>query len=205
MKKIIINSLSEIAEIMYLSVTKNKLCKDVVFAGFYEDVTEIIKYLLKMKRIYPAKVHVSESFSDTYKKEYYLSLDRNMNIWCEPAYSDVSGCYLNEETDFLFIADDCNSIILKHVDCDENKKFEISYDLEGCECGNGCECCCSDTEKDLHEVITRVATDENGKLKGFEKSWETFEDGLHYQSTYSFFSSNEDMLKSMLESFDIKY
>jgi hypothetical protein len=167
----------------------------------------------------PFNIDIEDVDWDGYNKEYLVTLDSKMNVWCEKAYDYEHNRYLATETGCAYVADDCNASLLKYIDCCEGELYEVSYDLDNdesdCECDGNCECCSCNQDKniseqkknldDAHEEITRVATDDNGKLRGFEKSWETHEDGLHYHSTYSFFSSNEDMLKNMMKNFSIKY
>ena len=90
-----------------------------------------------------------------------------------------------------------------------NKKdvFEVSYDLddEECECDGNCECCRCSEEDDNHEVVTRVAVDKDGTIRGFEKSWSTHADGLYYHNTYTHYSNNTDMLKQIMDGLNIKY
>lgn len=202
MKRLVIEDLSEIAELMYCSII-NCENKDVMFVGFYEDAITVLKNLFMIDEPIPYYIDIKDADWDNYDKEYYVTLDSNMNVWCKKAYDYDNKRYLITETNCLFVADDCNSAILKKIGCDEDDMYEVTYDLDDeCECNGKCECCnCNDD----HEVITRVATDEDGKLRGFEKSWETHEDGLHYKTTYSFYSSNQNMLKDMLDNFDIKF
>ena len=202
MKRFLIEDLGEVACAMYDSIVDDKL-NDVMFVGYYEDVVFIIKELLMFDDILPYDIELEPVETGCYDKEYYLTLDEELNIWCSKAYDSEYEGYSYIETDRLFIADDYNSAILKEIGCDKDSMYEVSYDTFGDEeCDGNCACCqCNDN----HEEITRVATDDNGNIRGFEKSWETHEDGLHYKSTYSFYSSNEDMLKNMLENFSIKY
>lgn len=202
MKRLVIEDLSEIAELMYCSIINGEN-KDVMFVGFYEDAITVLKNLFMIDEPIPYYIDIKDTDWDNYDKEYYVTLDSNMNVWCEKAYDYDNKRYLITETNCLFVADDCNSAILKKIGCDEDDMYEVTYDLDDeCECNGKCECCnCNDD----HEVITRVAIDEDGKLRGFEKSWETHEDGLHYKTTYSFYSSNQNMLKDMLDNFDIKF
>ena len=200
MKRFLVNDLSEVAYMMYNAVTEDGI-EDVVFVGLYDDAVAVMKTLLMFDDTIPYHVTVKPECFEGYDKEYYVTLRDDMNIWCEKAYDMDDECYLMDDTECVFIADDCNSAILKEINCNENNMYEVAY-VDDEECNGNCECCeCNDN----HEVITRVATDDKGRLKGFEKSWESHEDGLHYHSTYSFYSSNQDMLKEMLSNFDIKY
>lgn len=212
MEKFIIEDLSEIAEVMYLDVTVGGY-GDAVFVGYYEDAITVLKHLFMFEEPMPFHINIEDVDWDGYNKEYLVTLDSKMNVWCEKAYDYEHNRYLVTEAGCAYVADNCNASLLKCINCCEDELYEVSYDLDDdesdCECDGKCECCnCNQDKKnhdDAHEEITRVATDDSGKLRGFEKSWETHEDGLHYHSTYSFFSSNEDMLKNMMKNFSIKY
>ena len=200
MKRVLIEDISNIAEIMYNNANTGK---SVGFVGLYEDVTLLIKELFATyDEINICEIDIESVEIDGYDKEYLITLDDDMDIWCEKAYREKYNGYFTICDDIVLVADDCNSGILKHIETDE--VYEVGYDTEDdCDCIGGCEHCCDNT--DNCEVITRVATDDDGKLRGFEKSWETHEDGLHYHSTYSFYSSDEKILKDMLDNFKIKY
>ena len=207
MKKFLINNLSDLAYAMYENIVED-VCKNVMFVGFYEDASAIIKELLIYDEIIPYNISIEPIESDNYDKEYYIALDNNFNIWCCKAYDVEDKCYLWDMTDCLFIADDCCSAILKEIGCDKDNMYEVSYDLEDeeCECDGNCACCnCNDGKDDNHEVITRVAVDDAGKLRGFEKSWSTKEGNMTYHSTYTHYSNNTELLKQLMENFDIKF
>lgn len=201
MKKFLIDDLSDVAYAMYRNIVDGN-CEDILFIGLYKDSSVVIKELLMYDETILYDIDL-ESEDSGYEKEYTIFLDKDFNILCYKSYDIYEKNYLYDETDCLFIADDCNSLLLGKIDCNKDNMYEVSYDLDD-ECDGNCACC-QCTENNNHEEITRVATDENGKLRGFEKSWETHEDGLTYKSTYSFYSSNENMLKDMLNNFNIKY
>lgn len=197
MDRIKIEHMSEIADIMYDAVETGV---GAMFVGKYEDAADVIKYLLTYDDTLIKNVTVNDFEVYGYDKEYYVSLDTEKMVWCEKAYCEEINDYLMTEEPLVLVADDCNSAILKKIISDNI--LEVSFGYEDEECDGNCACCqCNDN----HEVITRVATDDDGVIRGFEKSWETNEDGMHYHSTYSFFSSDENMLKNMLENFSIKY
>lgn len=205
MRRFLVNYLSDIAHAMYDSITDDKL-NEVMFVGHYEDIVMVFKELLIFDDTVPYHIKMTSEDLNGYDKEYCIILDNDMNIWCEPAYITKENSYLYLFTERLFIADDCNSAILKNVECDNDDIYEVSYDLDHeCECDGKCEHCHCSEKDDNHEEITHVAVDKNGTIRGFEKSWSIHEDGMDYHSTYSFYSSNEDMLKNMLENFSIKY
>lgn len=197
MERIVIEDIFDVADMMYDLAIDDGLHS--TFVGKYEDVVALIKDLAVFEEINFEIIEVNP-YCD-YDKEYYVTLGaEDMSLAVEKAY--YNNTYLIHETDVLLIADDCNSKILERIDYDT--VFEIGYEVDEPECDGDCENCHLG-EPDTHEVITRVATDDNGKLRGFEKSWETKEDGMTYHSTYQFYSSDEKMLKDMLENFKIKY
>ena len=201
MERIEIDEIFDVAEFMYNLAAKDG--QHVTFVGKYEDVIEVVKDLAVFDVVFD-RIDIEPVELQGYDKEYYVDLEPDTHLWVEKAYSYENNVYLINETDVLLLADDCNSkAILERVDYDE--AAEIGYDLDiHVLCDGDCENC-HKNEPNRHEVITRVATDDNGKLRGFEKSWETKEDGMTYNSTYSFYSSDENMLKDMLENFKIKY
>ena len=204
MRKIVIEDLSDVAYIMYKKVQEDE-CIDTTFVGFYEDAVAVIKNLLMYDDVNIFNIDLTSEMIDGYDREFYVSLDDEMNIWCSKAYDVEDERYIYSETDCLLIADDCKSTILKYIGYDEANAYEVSYDLddETCECDGNCACC--DLSDNNQESITRIATDDDGKMRGFEKTWTTKSDGINYHTTYSFYSNNESMLKDMLDNFDIKF
>ena len=200
MERIIIEDIFDVAEMMYEFAMDDGLHS--TFVGNYEDVVLLVKELALFEETVFDRIDVEPVELQGYDREYYVDVDADMHVWVEKAYSYDHDIYMMNETEVLLVADNCNSKILERVDYDT--AFEVGYEDEEPECNGDCENC-HVGEPDRHEVITRVATDDNGKLRGFEKSWETKEDGMTYHSTYSFFSSDEKMLKDMLKNFNIEY
>lgn len=197
MERLKIEDIFDLASLMYVQACEGD---EVEFVGKYDDVQELIGTLSLMEDVVFDRIELEPIELNGYDREYYVDLDTDLHVWIEKAYSCDHEAYLISETDVLYIADDCNSKILDRIDYEH--AVEVTYEDDEPECD--CERCHLG-ETDKHEVITRVATDDTGKLRGFEKSWSTNEDGLHYHTTYSFFSDNEKMLKDMLDNFKIKY
>ena len=208
MKRFQIKDLSDVANAMYDEVV-NKEKTDALFVGFYEDALEVIKEVMQFEGVYPRSFEIHPVEWDWYDKEYYVYLDKNLDLWVREAWKrDV---YLDEESDIVFIANDCNSAILKNIET--NEFVEVSYadglaeDCE-CDCCEDCcsECCCGELEPvDNSTVTTRVVVDNNGHIHGFEKTWTSDEGGMHYISTYQHFSNDEDYLKKLMKDFDVKF
>ena len=203
MKRLLVEDMIDVAELMYDMITNGR--ESVSFIGKYEDTARLIKELLMIyDETHIHQVSIETIDWDGYDKEYIVTLDDDMNIWCEKAYQEEYNRYLFVDDECVLVSDDCNSKILDGIDSDE--VYEVGYDFddeETCQCN--CENCTCNEESDKQEVITRVATDENGKVKGFEKSWSTREGNTNYHTTYSFYSNNDSMLKDMMKNFDIKF
>ena len=205
MKKFFVDNLSDVADAMCFDITEDNY-EDVMFAGYYEDAIVVLKHLLMFDETTPYHIDIADVDLYGYEKEYFITLDSKKNVWCEKAYDYENSRYLVSDTNRLYIADECDFALINYLICSQDEMYSVSYSSnDERECDDKAEYCSTNTEEDTREIVTRVATDRDGKLKGFEKSWETFEDGLHYHSTYSFYSSNENVLKNMLEKFNIKY
>lgn len=213
MNRLIINDLFEVVELMYDKViTQDK--ENVLFVGHYEDAAEVVKLLLMQENVYPYSIELVSTELNRYNKEYYVSLDENLEIICEPAW--IEDTYLHDGVaDIVFIMNDCNSSILNRISADN--KIEVLYECEFFEeentdcCG---ECCCGHSrECNNEETIlndpnrsesVRVAVDDNGHIHGFEKSWIVDRDGMHYHHTISHYSNDETNLHKIMNKLGIK-
>lgn len=223
MKKFIVEKTTDIAEFMYDKMTNG--CIDAMFVGLYEDAVEVLKHLISYDETMIFHVEIEPEDYDWYDKEYYISLDRDLNIWCNKAYYAEKDTYLYTESECTLIADDCNYKILEHIGCDDiymvsydlsNKNDEYDYHEDQCDgkcCGCGLDCR-PDPEEDIEEkhkigtesntVNSRVVVDKDGKIKGFEKSWSTQSGNMTYYGMYSHYSNDQEMIKKLMENFDIR-
>jgi len=53
-----------------------------------------------------------------YGKEYYISINNDYEVWCEPAYHYDKECYYNDKTDRAYIYEDCSYKILSKIESD---------------------------------------------------------------------------------------
>ena len=189
MKRIFIDELTDIADIMYENI--NDGCEMVSFIGLYEDAVNVIEKLLNC---YDSAISLV-IIEPNYDKEYLVTLDKDMNIYCEKAYQAEYGQYLYICSDCILIADDCNSAILKNI---ESKNiYEISYALKD-----------NDDEYDIETNFTsessHISRTKDGKIAGFTKSWSnTDKNGINYYNSYSHYSSNEEIVKKVARDFGI--
>lgn len=175
------------AEIMCKNI--NDGCEMVSFIGLYNDTTELIEKLLK-----DYKAFISFMFIEPgYNKEYLVTLDKDMHIYCEEAYDTECNQYLYIGGDCIFVADDCNSAILKYI---ESKNiYEVSYDLNEDK---------NDTEMSSISETTHISRTKDGKVTGFTKSLSnTDPNGATHYSSYSYYGSNEDIVKMLAKEFGI--
>ncbi len=209
MQKYYIEDCFDIADAMHNEIENNKK-EEVIFVGFYEDAIEVIKELLMFEDVMPHSIKIHAEDWDGYDKEYYVTLDENLEVYVEPAFTKIHNRYLYGRADVLFIMGDCNSSIIHAIECD--KVFEVTFDDEEdeCthECNKDCRCKCESSDKinttNENSVLTRVIKDKDGRVRGFEKTWENIENGIHYYSHYEHFSDNIDLLNQLMDNFNIK-
>ena len=209
MKRFLINDLSEVAEAMYDEILNHKK-NDVLFVGYYEDAVEVVKELSMYEGVIPFSVELHPEFIKGYDREYYVSLNDELEIWCQPAWYEEKEFYFMTDVDIAFIVGDCNSAILKTIRVEEAVEVTFEADEEEyCEecCG---ECCCGSTcnEEETHEItdgesVTRILVDKDGKLRGFSKTWESEEGGVRCHTSYEHYSNSEELLKRLIKEFNI--
>lgn len=215
MKRFLISDYADVADAMFDEII-HKENEEVLFVGFYEDTMEVVKRLLMCEEIIPYSIELHPDFIKGYSKEYYATLNEDFELWVQPAWYEEKEFYLMTDVDITFITSDCNSAVLKTIRTDEavevtfKEDDEDEIDDEYCEdcCG---ECCCgrvaceTETEESAdRSVTTRVITDDNGKILGFSKTWENDEDGIHLHTYYEHYGDNEELIKNLMENFDIR-
>ena len=202
MKTFIIKNLEDVEEAMYDEIAINKK-ENVTFVGFYEDAIEVLKELMMHDEIVPYSLEIHPAEYDGYDKEYYVTLDNEMSLFCEPAYHVEHEIYYFDECDIAFIRNDVNSAILARIEADE--LYEVTYtdeveDDKKPYCGECCgECCCEDranatSTSDNRSVTTKVVKDDDGRVRGFEKTWVNHENGKRYFTHYEHYTNNEVLL-----------
>ena len=222
MKKIIVEDMIDVAQIMYDKVVSG--CESACFVGYYEDAAQLIKELLMMyddTNVMQIKIEMVEW--DGYEKEYLVTLDDEMNVWCEKAFNDYRNDYFYIEDSCVLVADDCNSKILENIEADE--VYEVSYDLyDEHECDGDCEHCCYGSEPEYsndkkvdedklekdEELSTEskseyhnISKTKDGRIAGFSTSWTNEKDGETSYSSFSYYGDNEATVKRLAREFGI--
>lgn len=165
----------------------------------YELATAIAEELIREG----CNIDFAEIYSyeyNCYDREYavtvYADHEENIFVSVDPLYRDDK--YLFHYSDVIYVHQDCNSKLLKHVDAEEMYEFAVGeLDEED-----------TDEDDDLHTHFTEytnISKSVDGTPTGFSKSWHSvYEDGLSAYTSYSFMSDNRELLKTMMDIFDIK-
>lgn len=169
---------------------------DVSIIAKYNEANVIIKELLCMGYDI-ASIHLEKEDFRGYLDEYTISIansNGNTEVWCQPFKTDEG--YLYDESFLIYVMDNCSSACIPH--CKGKVVVEVGIGDEECDC---CECTCKDTD---NSETTYISKDKDGTLMGFSKSWSTVKDGVNCYSSYSHYSSDVDMLRSIASAFGVK-
>lgn len=191
MKKIFVDDFTDLADIMYSNIRNG--CEMVSFIGMYQDTKELIEKLLGFDDFMIYSTVIKPNYNN-YNKEYLVVLDNDMNIYCEKAYQIEYDEYLYICTDCIYIADDCNSVILKNI---ESKNiYEVSFNPEDDKI---------DTETNYKSESSHISRTKDGRATGFTKCWSNIDpDGTSHYSSYSYYGSNENIVKKIAKEFEIE-
>jgi len=177
-------------------------CGHASYISNAEDITMLLEKVNELTKAKPEFIDFNNFVDEGY--EYYtLSLDYEDG---ELSYSITPATDENDKfyTDFgLCLVDECVSERFEEEyreDSDFMRGFEspirICWGEEPEEKGK--ESCCKLIDGDT-EIKTKVDTDDDGKVKGFTKSWK---DKNSY-FTYSYHSSDEDDVLNLMKQFKI--
>ena len=180
----------------YDSLNSNEEYKDVAIIAKYEEARQIIKELMCIGYdLHSIVMHDVEY--DGYEFEYIISLYDD-EIWVEPMMRE-SG-YITDDSPIMYVLDNCSSKVIPY--CKGKMAFEVTVGDEDCDCDE-CQCACTDKDTDDSEA-THISRDKHGNPLGFSKTWSTVRDGVHCYSSYSHYSSDVDMLRSIASDFGVK-
>lgn len=225
MRRLFFEDVHELSNKMIHDVLRGSECVSAVC--HYELATALLSELIQSD-IPIGQIDISDYEWSGYDREYMVTI-MDGNVYCNQAYGrKVDGYskdeYIESSSDIVYVHQDCNSKILKYIDCDEIYEFSI-YDVDDfddfeCDCfkcgHENCSCdgFCTDEDDDNDdedETISyrsdssTVSKDKNGKPTGFTRSWSiTDEDGTYQSTTYSYYCSDEDMLRKAAKNFDVE-
>lgn len=170
--------------------------EDVAIVAKYEEARQIIKELICIGYDI-SDIELHEVDWDNYDAEYIISLYDN-SIWCEPMLRENG--YLTDDSPVMYILDNCSSKVIPY--CKGKTVYEVSVGEEECDCDE-CQCACTDKDTDDSES-THISRDKHGNPLGFSKTWSTVRDGVHCYSSYSHYSSDVNMLRSIASDFGVR-
>lgn len=136
----------------------NENTTDTSLIAKYDEAKEIISHFCKLEYDI-AFCQLANPECDGYIDEYIISI-YDGEIWCEP-FKREDG-YIFDESDFLYILDNCNSKALEK--CDSKHIFEVSIEDDESEdvCDEECAFCKECNEDDDMHGFTATRNDDNG-------------------------------------------
>lgn len=178
----------------YDSIKRLDEYEEVAVVAKYEEARQIIKELMCIGYdLHSITMHDVEY--DNYNFEYIISLYDD-EIFVEPMVKDNG--YLTDDSPVMYVLDNCSSKVIPF--CKGKVIFEVSVGEYDCE-----ECQCTCTDKDTNDSeSTYISRDKDGNPLGFNKVWSTMKDGVHCYSSYSHYSSDVNLLRSIASDFGIR-
>ena len=205
MKRIVFEDVHELSVEMLHDALNFSDCVSAVC--HYEIATTLLSELIQSE-VSIGQLDISDYEWNGYDKEYVISL-MDGNVYCSPAYGMKKdgyshNSYLETYADIMYVHQDCNSKILKYIDCDKIFEFAVEEFDES----DDCEEECLDNSDDItthHSDSVTVSRDKFGNPTGFSKSWFRDDgDGISQYSSYSYYCNDEDKLRSLARDLDIE-
>ena len=203
MKRIIFENVHELSAEMLHDALNFSDCVSAVC--HYELATTLLSELIQSE-VQIGQIDLTNEWTG-YDKEYFVYIVDGC-VSCEPAFRSVNdgghNKYLEMAADIMYVHQDCNSKILKYIDCDKIFEFAVEEFDES----DDCEKECLDNSDDItthHSDSVTVSRDKFGNPTGFTKSWSRDNgDGVTQYCNYSYYCSNEDMLRSMAQDLGVE-
>ena len=156
---------------------------DIAIIAKYEEAKEIIAELVCIGYSLES-IEFDRPDWKNYYDEYLISLNFD-GIWCQPM--KVDGKYIIDDSTITYILDNCSSTVIPQ--CKGKVVFEVGIvDEEECDCDE-CQCACTDKE---------IAIEKDGDMHGFSVN----QSGENGWSSYSFYSTDMDLVKTMAKLFE---
>ena len=205
MKRLVFEDVHELSVEMLHDALNFSDCVSAVC--HYEIATALLSELIQSE-VPIGQIDISDYEWSGYTKEYVVSL-MDGNVYCNPAYvTEKRGyshdTYLETYADIMYVHQDCNSMVLKYIDCDRIFEFSVEEFDESDDCEEEC-LDNSDNITTHHSDSVTVSRDKFGNPTGFSKSWFRDDgDGISQYSSYSYYCNNEDILRSLAKDLNIK-
>lgn len=201
MKRVVFDDLYELSTEMIYEEKKFSDCVSV--ACHYDMATALIAELIRSD-VPIGQIDICDYSWNAYDKEYIVSI-MDECIYCFPAFNTEKGSYNENYADITYVHQDCNSKILKYLDCEKVYEFSVRELDEVDDESDDDMCACDDDITTYYSDSVSVSRDKLGSPTGFTKQWSTNnEDGIFSYTSYSFYCDNEDAVRYMAKQFDIE-
>lgn len=174
---------------------------DCVSAICHYDIATALLSELIQSEVSIGQINISDYEWNGYDKEYAVTI-MDGYLYCNPIYGMKKDGYSKEGylgtyADVAYVHQDCNSKFLKYLECDKVYEFAVEEldDIDDCD----------DEIVTHHSDSVTVSRDMYGTPTGFTKSWcRDNGEGIMQYSSYSYYCSNEHLLRSMARDLGIE-
>ena len=210
MEKIVINDISNLANLM---IDMDKEDVSVSVLAKYDISKQLLTELCKCG-VSILSLSIHDICYNGYDREFEICILNGEIICCE-VYDEENHRYLGCGADITLIHEDCSSRLISKIESEKVYEFELY-------CGGDCEHCAHDDNDDddffTDELVdlwenNDVCDDDYGddytccdednecNLPGFTRSWSSNEDGVFTSLSYSFHSTDKDLVNRKKKEF----
>ena len=173
MKKITINSIEELAEIMHDDAHDGNCVTAILF---YDEAIKLMRELMSYDCIIPESFEISPVDFNGYDKEYFVQLGNDMMLAVEKAWRENIPLYCLGDISYIDrnVSDavkDKNEAFCVYVD------FDSDINDDNCEC-DLCDDCIYDDKLDKLIASAKVVKDKDGDIVEYKFDLDLFLDYL---------------------------
>lgn len=196
-------------------------CESVSIIAKYDEAVTIVEYLLCNDIVLHAITMLEPEYFGGYNKEFIITVDED-GLCVEPMWRDAYGArpagYLYDESTVCYVFGNCHRQVLDNIDTRVAIEVNIGFDEDECDdcnehedcfkCNGDCDNCDMNDDVDNHIEYTKFVKKEtkprtqkiemDKDMKGFSIS--TSDD--YGYSSFSFHSTDEDLVKAMLKKYE---
>lgn len=145
MEKIEFLDYAELGEYIYELAIEDKKTVSVVM--FRNDIVGLLRWLMEYDEIDLGHIEIKDEIIDGYGKEYYLTLDKNLNVEIEPVYEEDTKTIISCYADIvLFDGNASSRIAIENENCEQIEISLPENDDDEDSCGE-CACDCTNCPK----------------------------------------------------------
>lgn len=137
MDMITFNDYASLGEYLYELADDGKVASAVLFK---KDLVNLLRWLMEYDDIDLGHIDIKDEFVDSYSKEYYLTIDRDLSVSIEPVYEDGTNTVIPCYSDVvLFDGETSSRIAIENDDC-----FQVEFNIADNDDEDSCGDCCYD-------------------------------------------------------------